>query len=80
MAINVSKLRPNSLKKYRAIQDRFKELYDGHRIRIDDVYNTLSREFYISEIRLYEIMRLDLPEVLPPRDPNQISMFGDEEE
>lgn len=79
MAINVTKLRPNSLKKYRAIQARFKELYDGRRIRIDDVYQVLCKEFFISEIRLYEIMRLDLPEVMPPRDPNQIALFDEEE-
>lgn len=80
MAIDVAKLRPNSLKKYRAIQQRFKELYDGQRIRVDDVYDILSREFFISEIRLTEIMRLDLPEKTPPADPNQLLMFSEEEE
>jgi len=80
MAIDVNKLRPNSLKKYRAIQARFTELYHEHRIRIDDVYERLSREFFISEIRLTEIMRLDLPEKMPPTDPNQLTMFSEEEE
>lgn len=80
MAIDVNKLRPNSLKKYRAIQERFTELYNEHRIRIDDVYERLSKEFFISEIRLTEIMRLDLPEKMPPADPNQLTIFSEEEE
>jgi len=80
MSINVSKLRPNSLIKYRAIQNRFKELYDGHRIRVDDVYEKLGEEFFLSEIRLYEILRLDLPKRATAKDPAQISLFGDDEE
>jgi hypothetical protein len=80
MAININTLRPNTLKKFRAIQARFKHLYDVERRRIDDVQEILAREFFLSEIRIYEVLRLDLPEQVQPRDPNQLTIFTDEEE
>lgn len=56
--------RPETIEKYRAVQERFKELYQVQRIRNDDVINILKKEFFIaSEFTIWRILRTDLPPV-----------------
>lgn len=68
----------NKIRKWTAVQNRFKELYDGERLRIDDVFDRLADEFYISVDQVHHIMRQDLPEVpeeKPDPAPNQLDLF-----
>ena len=62
--------RPKTLEKYRAIQNRFQELYTVERRRIDDVEATLSREFFLSRFRVMMILKKDLgkePPIIPAK-------------
>lgn len=53
-------IRPSTLNKYRAIQARYKQLYDEERRRIDDVERILCAEFFLSSARIYFVLNLDL--------------------
>lgn len=53
-------MRTNTLKKYKAIQNRYKHLYHVERKRIDDVYNQLAEEFFMSVRWIEEVLRMDL--------------------
>lgn len=55
-------MRHITIKKYRAIQSRFKILYEGERRRYDDVITMLKDEFFIDhENTVMRILRTDLP-------------------
>lgn len=60
MAIDLQKLRPATLAKYQAIQNRYKELYNVERRRLDDVEAILKKEFFLSSGRIYIILNLQL--------------------
>lgn len=65
-----------TIRKYRAIKARFNELYNTHRIRYDDVIEKLMDEFFIMDSKtISRILSTDLPDTIPPRDPNQMEMF-----
>jgi hypothetical protein len=55
-------MRGATKKKYKAIQDRFKVLYDVDRLRIDDCQKQLSEEFFISIPTLERILTKNLNE------------------
>jgi len=70
------KMRRGTIKKYRAIQERFKVLYDVNRLRYDDCIDKLMEEFYIeSRPTLSRIMCMELPELPPESDPAQMTIF-----
>lgn len=53
---------PVTIKKYRAIQARFAQLYEQERRRYDDVMGTIKEEFFIqSEVTVLRILRCELP-------------------
>ena len=54
-------LRAITLDKYRAVQRRFRELYEEKRLRIDDVEAHLCAEFYLGRGHLQAIMKMELP-------------------
>ena len=56
----MSTIRPATLRKYRAIHERYSQLYNGDRLRIDDVEQRLSEEFFLSRARLYYILKLEI--------------------
>jgi hypothetical protein len=58
--LNVERLRPATVKKYKALQSRFKVLYEDERRRLDDVEQMLCNEFFISVSRVYIILNCDL--------------------
>jgi hypothetical protein len=58
--LNVERLRPATVKKYKALQMRFKVLYEDERRRLDDVEQMLCNEFFISVSRVYIILNCDL--------------------
>lgn len=43
-------------KRNNQIKNRFKLLYEQERKRLDDVYEILSEEFYLSEARIHQII------------------------
>lgn len=47
----------NTNLKHERIKQRFKELYDGKRIRIDDAVETLCKEFFLARITVERILR-----------------------
>lgn len=60
--MNVKKMRPTTVEKYRAVQARYHELFNVQRLRIDDVMARLSQEFFLCESRLVLILKCELPE------------------
>ncbi len=68
-------MRTNTVKFYRKVQDEYKVLYEEQRIRHDDVIQRLMEKFYKSEVTIYRILRTELPDKLPPKNPAQIEMF-----
>ncbi len=70
----------NKIRKWTAVQARFKELYDVERLRIDDVYDRLAEEFFISADQVHFIMRQDLEvsEEIAEPGPNQLDLFTGE--
>ena len=68
--------RLSTRRKYRAVQKRFKELYDKKRLRYDDCIKKLQQEFFISHPNtVMQILNTEVPDpdVIP--DPNQMSLF-----
>ncbi len=55
-------MRNSTKRKYIAIQDRFKHLYDVERKRIDDVETSLCEQFFLSRSRLQIILKMNLVE------------------
>lgn len=53
----VEERQKNANKKHEAIRVRFKELYDGKRLRIDDVVTALCKEFFLARITIEKILR-----------------------
>lgn len=53
-------MRNTTRAKYKAVQARYKVLYKQQRIRHDDVIQMLQEEFYLSEQRIYKILRIEL--------------------
>lgn len=53
----VEKRQKNANLKHEAIRTRFKELYNGKRLRIDDVVEELCKEFFIAKITVERILR-----------------------
>jgi len=68
-------MRNNTIKFYRKVQARYKRLYDQERIRHDDVIERLMDEYDKSDITIYRILRTDLPDVLPVKNPLQTELF-----
>lgn len=62
------KIKPNTLKKYRALHERYNHLYKVERIRYDDVERQLSEEFFYSVGRVQQILRMDLTPKPQPTD------------
>lgn len=59
-------MRETTIKKYTAIQARYKELYDVSRLRHDDVIKKLMDEFFIAhEVTIWRILRTDLDKKSP---------------
>lgn len=57
----MSTIRPSTVLKYRAIQNRYSELYNRDRLRLDDVEKRLCQEFFLSKTRVMAILKMDLP-------------------
>lgn len=64
-----------TLRKYRAVQARFKVLYHTDRLRRDDAYKKLCEEFFISQSRLFYILGLDIPNEEQEGDKNQLKLW-----
>lgn len=58
--IAITITRPTTLAKYRAIQTRYRELYDGKRLRIDDVEAKLCEEFFLSPLRVRAVLKMEI--------------------
>jgi hypothetical protein len=64
MATTQSGIRASTVARYRAIKDRFDQLYNDKRIRYDDVIRKLGEEFFISEHTVLRILKTDLPDAV----------------
>lgn len=65
--------RQTTINKYRAIQQRYTELYEKKRKRLDDVIEQLRAEFFIEhEDTLFRILRTDVPDEQPNQ---QLDLF-----
>lgn len=53
----VKERQDNTNKRHEAIRARFKELYNGKRLRIDDVVDKLCEEFFLAKITVERILR-----------------------
>jgi hypothetical protein len=53
---------PNVLRKYRAVQDRYNELYSVQRKRIDDCVSILAKEYFHTEAYVWVMLRTQLPD------------------
>lgn len=53
----VEKRQRHTEEKHKAIRARFKELYDTKRLRIDDVTEQLSKEYFLAVITIERILR-----------------------
>jgi len=53
-------MRKTTRAKYKAVQARYQVLYKKQRIRHDDVIQMLQEEFFLSEQRIYKILRIEL--------------------
>ena len=69
-------LRSNTIKRYAKIQARYNELHEVQKLRYDYTLELLCKEFYLEEGSLQRALRTELPTVLPPKDANQLSIFG----
>lgn len=70
-----TKMRPGTIRKYKAIQERFNYLYNVERKRYDDCIEQIMEEYFIEHrVTVSRIMTTDLPDVQVV-DPNQISLF-----
>lgn len=56
----LSTIRESTMRKYKAIQRRFRHLYDVERLRIDDVEQQLCDEYFLSRHQIMYILNLDL--------------------
>lgn len=63
--------------KYVKIHERFKQLFEVDRMRIDDVMETLSQEFYLEQSTISKILSKD-PAEKAGVSTNQISLFQDQ--
>jgi len=56
-------IRKITARKYRAVQRRYKELYEDKRLRHDDVIENLMEEFYYTDKNtVYRILATEVPE------------------
>jgi hypothetical protein len=55
------KMREVTIRKYRAVQERFNYLYNQKRIRYDDCILQLQEEFFYSARSVHRILTTDLP-------------------
>lgn len=71
-------MRIGTAKKYKAIQDRYKQLYETQRLRIDDCIEQLMKEFFIEhQDTVWRILRTEVKEQdMTKVDPDQVSMFS----
>lgn len=53
----------NTLRKYRAMQERFRELYHVRRLRIDDVYEQLGEEFFMQPASITRALSADVTQI-----------------
>jgi hypothetical protein len=54
-------MRDTTIRKYRAIQERYKELYHVQQLRGDVVMSKLQEEFFIAEINtIYRILNTEI--------------------
>lgn len=62
-------IRPITVKKYRAIQTRFKYYYNSKRIRYDDCIKKIMEEFFIAhEGTVIRILNTELPDEVETAD------------
>lgn len=61
-------MRASTREKYKAVQDRYKQLYHVKRMRVDDVYEKLAQEFFISVRWVEEVLRMDLTAAEPAQN------------
>jgi hypothetical protein len=55
------KMQTNTARKYLAVQQRYKQLYEIDRLRYDDVIKQLMAEFFCSEGTIRRILITELP-------------------
>ena len=58
--MNRSVSRARTVARYRAVQARFKILYDQKRLRYDDCVKKLAAEFFLSETYVMRILAMEL--------------------
>jgi hypothetical protein len=68
-------MRNNTIKFYRRVQARRKELYEVERKRYDDVIDILKEEFFKDEGTIHRILRTELPNIDNQSLP-QIGLFA----
>ena len=64
--MNKHTMRPATIQKYKAIQARYKELFEVQRLRLDDVMKTLSQEFFLCEARIVIILKINFDDEHQP--------------
>ena len=57
--MDTKRMRPASIAKYKAIQARYKQLFEVDRLRLDDVMQTLTREYFLCEARIVIILKIN---------------------
>ena len=68
-------MRAVTIKKYRAIQKRYKQLYDEMKMRSDVCVALIMEEFYISAPNtVYRIIATELGAEVVYKDPNQLEL------
>lgn len=73
-------MRVTTIRKYRAIQNRYRELYHDMKLRSDYSVETIMNEFYISQsTTVYRILNTTLPDQEINKDPNQLELPFPEE-
>ena len=68
-------MRDTTIRKYRAIQSRYRQLYHEQKIRSDYSVEMIMDEFYIAQsTTVYRILGTELPDKPPFKDPNQLEL------
>ena len=75
-------MREATIRKYRAIQNTYRELYDNHKMRSKEAVKIIMEQYYFgTENAVYRILNLDLPVVEVYKDPDQLELpFPPEED
>jgi hypothetical protein len=68
-------MRLTTIRKYKAIQIRYKQLYHEQSIRSDKSIEIIMDEFYIAQsTTVYRILNTTLPDEVIYKDPNQLEL------